>query len=295
MEPLQHFFTQVRFSTRHLFNDRVCGLSPTHYAGTVGYMHFFRGGKLTVIPEDAPPFTLTEPTLIFYPSSRPHHLHGDEVLGAQMLCSIVDSDTGMRRAVQTVLPSVIVIPVSDAPLLHNTLNLLIEEADAKRLGWRMACDRLFEYLIALILRTLVEKGSLDQTVLLGFGDEKLSRALTALHDDLTRDWSLSSLAEVAGMSRSSFAEQFSAMMTVTPMEYVLNTRLLAAKQLLRQGATVKAASTAQVSQARPFLRGPFVVRLGKLPWRGWEWTAPRFSKNSDYTTPCGANRACWFC
>lgn len=265
MEPLQHFFSQAHFSARHLFNDRVCGLSPTHYAGTVGYMHFFRGGKLTVIPEGAPPVTLTEPTLVFYPSSWPHHLHGDDVLGAQMLCSIVDSDIGMRRAVQAVLPAVMIIPVSDAPHLHNTLNLLIAEADAKRLGWRMACDRLFEYLIAQILRTSVEKGALDQTVLLGFGDQKLSRALTAFHDDLAHDWSISSLAEVAGMSRSSFADQFTEMMAITPMEYVLNTRLAAAKQLLRQGVSVKVASAQTSFSSQAVFARAFRRQTGEAP------------------------------
>lgn len=265
MEPLQHFFSQVQFSARHLFNDRVCGLSPTHYAGTVGYFHFFRGGKLKVIPEGASTFAISEPTLIFYPSSWPHHLHGDEVQGAQMLCSIIDSNSGMRRAVQAVLPRVMVIPVSEAPLLHNTLGLLTAEADARRMGWRMACDRLFEYLIAQILRHAIENGAVDQATLSGFGDQRLSRALTTLHDDLTRDWSLASLAEEAGMSRSSFAEYFSAVMAVTPAEYVLNLRLGAAKRLLTQGVSVKAASAATGFSSQAVFARAFRRQTGETP------------------------------
>jgi len=265
MDPLQHFLGQAQFKARHLFSDTICGRSPTYYAGSVGYIHFFRGGKLTVIPDDRESYTLTEPTLIFCPGSWPHRLHGDETLGALMRCSVLDSDTGMRRAMEAVLPRVLVIPVGKLPALHTTLDLLIAEADGKKLGWKLACDRLFEYLVAQILRWAVETGVINQTAMTGFGDPKLARSLAALHSDMTQDWTLENLAALAGMSRSSYAARFSAIMGITPAEYILNLRVSAAKHLLLQGVPVKTAALETGFSAPAVFTRAFRRKVGASP------------------------------
>lgn len=270
MDALEIFLNQVRFNARHLFSDRICGLSPTHYAGTVGYLHFFRGGKLTVLPESADAMTLDRPTLLFYPSAWAHHLHGDEALGAQMLCCVVESGAGMQRVVNTVLPRVLIIPVSDAPGMQATLDVLMTEADGKGMGWRLTSDRLFESLIAQIVRWAVEHDLVSEAMLAGFGDARLARSLNAVHGDLIQDWSVGRLAALAGMSRSSFAARFSEAMGETPADYVLNVRLSAAQNFLLRGFSAKqAAAEAGFSSSAVFARA-FRRSKGLTPL---EWLA----------------------
>lgn len=239
-DAVQIFLSQVEFSATHLFNDIVCGRSPTHYTGEVGYIHFFQGGKLTVLPQGDIPFTLTQPSIVFYPTAWPHHLHGDEVLGARMQCSVIDYRVGMSKFVKATLPPVIVVPVSQYPELQATLQLLVSEGNSKFVGWRTATERLFEYLMALIIRQLVSTKQVEASALAGFGDANIARSIIAVNDDISGDWDLTKMATLSGMSRSSYSARFLAKMNITPAEYVLRLRLTRAKELLKQGVAVKA-------------------------------------------------------
>lgn len=66
-------------------------------------------------------------------------------------------------------------------------------------------------------------------------DEKLSRALTQIHGEPEKKWTLEEMARVAGMSRSIFAERFNALMKVPPAEYLTRWRMLRAKAALDTG------------------------------------------------------------
>ena len=61
--------------------------------------------------------------------------------------------------------------------------------------------------------------------LFALADPQMSSALTALHDDPARRWTLQQLAAVAGMSRSSFAQRFKATVGTPPMDYLANWRM----------------------------------------------------------------------
>jgi AraC family transcriptional regulator, activator of mtrCDE len=64
-------------------------------------------------------------------------------------------------------------------------------------------------------------------------DGKIARALVAIHDRLDEQWTLRSLATVAGMSRSTFALHFSALMGMPPMRYVTSWKVARGKHLLQ--------------------------------------------------------------
>lgn len=61
----------------------------------------------------------------------------------------------------------------------------------------------------------------------------IARALTALHADLGRPWTVAGLARQAGLSRTAFATRFSAMVGQGPMAYALGCRMRRAKAVLR--------------------------------------------------------------
>jgi AraC-like DNA-binding protein len=64
--------------------------------------------------------------------------------------------------------------------------------------------------------------------LFALADKQMGAAIGAMHDDPAHRWSLQSLAERAGMSRSSFAEKFKASVGVAPMEYLTRWRMMLA-------------------------------------------------------------------
>ncbi len=65
-------------------------------------------------------------------------------------------------------------------------------------------------------------------------DPQLAPALQAIHEELDRDWTLTSLAKTARMSRTQFARRFKDTLDQTPIQYLIDWRLSTARQLLRE-------------------------------------------------------------
>ncbi len=70
--------------------------------------------------------------------------------------------------------------------------------------------------------------------LAGLRDPAIGRALSLLHARLNEDWTADKLANEVGMSRSAFAERFTALVGDPPMRYLTNWRMQVAAARLRQ-------------------------------------------------------------
>ena len=66
-------------------------------------------------------------------------------------------------------------------------------------------------------------------------DPQISRALTAIHQTPERTWTVESLAEHVGMSRSGFAARFMQLVEEPPLTYLTRWRMTKASRLLRGG------------------------------------------------------------
>ncbi|WP_328611392.1 AraC family transcriptional regulator [Amycolatopsis sp. NBC_00345] len=75
-------------------------------------------------------------------------------------------------------------------------------------------------------------------LLSGLADPPVAAALGALHADPARSWTVASLAAAAHLSRSVFAERFSARVGRTPISYLLAWRMALAKDALARGRTI---------------------------------------------------------
>lgn len=58
--------------------------------------------------------------------------------------------------------------------------------------------------------------------------------MKAIHENVDRSWTVESLAETAGMSRSAFALRFKSLLGQGPVEYVTEWRMQKALRLLRE-------------------------------------------------------------
>jgi AraC-like DNA-binding protein len=65
-------------------------------------------------------------------------------------------------------------------------------------------------------------------------DPQMGTVLSAIHDRVNTAWTVESLAETAGMSRSAFAARFKDLLGQTPLEYVTEWRMQKAMRLLEQ-------------------------------------------------------------
>lgn len=187
------------------------------------------------------------------PAIRPHdgqplYNDVDEVRlgkgdGATLLGGGVVFTVATAAFVLDMLPHCIRIPASEAGRLRNLLTLLDDETRHGGPGKEAAIRRLAELLVIEAVRCQLRGDAAPQTGWLGaLSDPRLARALSAFHGDITRSWTVESLAAAAGMSRAGFAAAFHAVTGRSPMAYVRSWRLTLAQARLAAGRSI--ASTA---------------------------------------------------
>jgi AraC-like DNA-binding protein len=82
--------------------------------------------------------------------------------------------------------------------------------------------------------------------LAGLRDPYVAAALAAVHHDIARPWTLTSLARTAGLSRAAFAARFTKRVGVPAVRYLQSLRMQRAKTLLHDEQTTVAAVAAKV-------------------------------------------------
>lgn len=266
-----------RFKVRaHLFhNGPLCGLS--HFAAEPGrgFLHVLRRGSMVVThrPRHGAPskVVVNEPTLLFYPRPLAHNFHNAPREGSDFVCATLDFEGGVHHPLACALPALIVLPLREVNGLDHTLALLFAETEHLRCGQRLLADRMFEVLLLQLLRWLLdhpEQAGLPPGLLTGLGHPRLARALTAVHERPGEDWTLASMAEHAGMSRSAFAATFRQEVGEAPAAYLLRWRVSIAQSLLRSGRSIKAtAEELGYASASSFSRA-FTHTAGVSP-RAW--------------------------
>ena len=275
MDRLAPFFERFSLSARMFYSGQQCGLSPNLDEPT-GYLHVLRGGTLTVIRPNARPLVLDTPSILFFPRPQQHRVHGAETSGADLVCATVKFGVGMLNPLTASLPEPFVVPLNALPELAPALELLFSEANSQSSGRQTALDRLFEYVLVLLIRSALKQHLLDSGVLLGLADERLGKAMEGMHKHPEAPWSLEELARLAGMSRARFAARFRQVVGLTPFDYLTDWRLGVAQTMLRKGRSLKIIAAAVGYANATALTRVFTRRLGMSPsdWLAHKETGP---------------------
>jgi len=110
---------------------------------------------------------------------------------------------------------------------------LISEASAPARGNRAVLARLSELLFMEVLQwQLAVTEHAHGGWLAGLNDPQIGRALSLLHADPARAWTVEELAQRAATSRSAFAKRFVNLVGDTPMQYLTNWRMHLARHFL---------------------------------------------------------------
>ena len=116
------------------------------------------------------------------------------------------------------------------------MQALASEMAEQAPGSEVFATRLAEVLFIQTLRAYIASGVewRNKGWLRAIFDPQMGSALSAIHDSVNTPWTVESLAEAAGMSRSSFAARFKELLGQTPLEYVTEWRTQKTMQLLQQ-------------------------------------------------------------
>jgi AraC-like DNA-binding protein len=237
-----------RFSVRaQLFHSgEIHGVE--HFGADCGRLHLLERGRLQVDNGDGAWMEVDEPSLLLYPRPRAHRFRIPVGESVEMACANLHFSGGPDNPLTGSLPPVIVLPLKGLEGANGVLRLIFQEAFGEQCGRRSVVDRLFEVLLVLVLRALMERGQLETGLFAAMRHPGLARALVAMHEAPGEAWSLDRLAETALMSRSHLAETFRETVGRTPGEYLLNYRMLLARDLLADGVPL-AVTAEQVGYA----------------------------------------------
>ncbi|WP_341679190.1 AraC family transcriptional regulator [Niveibacterium sp. SC-1] len=164
--------------------------------------------------------------------------HGGGGAKTVVICGAVHFDDAAAQAVLALLPPALFIDAArsrHAGWVRDTLRLMAEELGEQRAGSEAVATRLADILVIQAIRDWMEGEPAGQGGwLAALNDRQIGRAIAGIHRDPSHAWTLESLAALAAMSRTAFAERFNSLVGVPPMRYLAQWRMQTATRLLRE-------------------------------------------------------------
>lgn len=163
---------------------------------------------------------------------------GDGDSEASLILIECKYDKAMIRPLLSVLPSILP-EVNDEDdgrfeVIDVEIRLLTLEAEHERMGKTAVINHWASIMMIECLRVYIESlPEATENWLKAMKDPFLTKALVAMHEMPSENWTINKLAEVAGMSRSSFAQRFKEVVGIPPLTYLMDYRLRLAARYLR--------------------------------------------------------------
>jgi AraC-like DNA-binding protein len=153
------------------------------------------------------------------------------------------------RRLQEALPAYMHIPAHSrvARGLAGAQDEVCEEIETPGPGTLLLMDRLADVLLVRVLRHYMAHADAHQrSWLTALVDPKIGRALSVMHANPEKPWTVTTLAREAGQSRSGFATRFRAAVGQSPMDYLARWRVEVGADLLVSEALTVGEAAARV-------------------------------------------------
>ena len=169
--------------------------------------------------------------------------HGGGGAATNLVCGAVRFDHPAAHHLIKILPSLISVEAwnsSQMDWIQSLLRFMAAEAKELRPGGETVITRLADILVIQAIRLWIAQDPSAQTGWLGaLQDNQVGRAITLIHRNPARTWTVASLATEVAMSRSAFAARFNELVGEPPMHYVARWRMhVALASLKEDGATL---------------------------------------------------------
>jgi AraC-like DNA-binding protein len=172
---------------------------------------------------------------------RPHHI----------LVGTYDVGGSVCDRALTGLPDVIVADTNAQTAALTAM--LTDETEAMRAGRDAVVIRVLDLLAVTAIRQWMEANpDVSPAWVSAHKDPVVSRALQLIHDNPGGAWTLESLAQQSGSSRSALSRRFSLAMGESPMGYLTCWRLCLASDLLQKTDAPLSAVATRVGYANPY-------------------------------------------
>jgi len=210
-----------------------------------------RGGCWLHLPGNSEPIALASGDLVVFPHDAQHTLSNSEQLPADdfprnqlpdettpgsavnLICGYFEFERHSWNPLIAAMPEVMVIrneASATVPLMDTLGRFLYYEVDTAQQGSALLIDKLSEILFIHVVRSYMNEEK-DHGFITALADSQIGKALSKMHEAPAKLWSVETLANEAGMSRSAFAERFSRLVEMSPMQYLTHWRMTQANEL----------------------------------------------------------------
>lgn len=188
----------------------------------------------------------------------------------QLMYGVMRPDHAASSILMALLPDQLHISrwsQSSTAWLQGTMQFIADEAQEQRPGGEMVITRLADVLVIEAIRTwLNTRGGAESGWVRAVRDPQIGRALVQIHQCPDKDWSVHSLAQVAGMSRSAFSAKFTNLIDMSVKRYLTMWRMhLARDHLLRTTQPISAIAAELGYSSEPTFHRAFKRVFGIPP------------------------------
>ncbi|HZE38920.1 MAG TPA: AraC family transcriptional regulator [Stackebrandtia sp.] len=225
-----------------LSGDRIVAYAPPPtfsigFADT-GTLHIVEEGELEIrIDGDAEAKRVGPGDVVLLPRGDRHVVTDAGTTAAtRWLCGRFTIGDARASHLLESLPAAIVLHGMGGPALEGldvARRMIVIEMRSPSQGSAVMVARILDLIFIQILRVWAAGADTEPNWLVGAVDPHTGPALSAIHRDPGRDWTVEELARVCNLSRSAFAERFAAHVGKPPATYLGQVRLGAAADLLR--------------------------------------------------------------
>jgi AraC-like DNA-binding protein len=263
---LSQVLTLIRLRGEIVYCGELSVASGIAFPAGPAHFYFIQQGQMVISPEASEPVELASGDLVLLPRGDGHtivdtmisHEACIEPFGVEHFDShkrFLRCGNNPENAVRfiggsfffdghrlasslSILPAVIHIPSGasgTSDWLKGIAHFMLEETREAGPGSSLMVSRLIDLLVIRALRAWASAHPTNLGRLGALNEERIARVIDAMHNDPQKDWTLETLASVAVMSRSLFAEKFLVTVGEPPLRYLARWRLTLAADLLKAG------------------------------------------------------------
>lgn len=190
---------------------------------------------------------------------------GDGRHDTLMVCGSIPRHHGNALGLFDLLQGPLIEDLADTGIHQHVFDLMVAEVTKPTLGVQAMTEALMQQCFILLLRRhLLRNGG--SPLFAAVQHPRLTTAVVAVLENPAAPHSVESLASLAGMGRTSFAEQFSRVFGQGPIEFVQKSRLSAAARLLTTtDLPVKVVAASVGYASRSYFSRAFVSAYGTDP------------------------------
>ncbi|MEO0447120.1 MAG: AraC family transcriptional regulator, partial [Verrucomicrobiota bacterium] len=169
---------------------------------------------------------------------------------ASLICGVASVKDPAAQRMIGLLPRIIRMQAATPgnEWLRGSVQMMMQEARSLGPGGDAVITRVSDILVVQAIRHWLQTDPHAQSGWLGaLQDPQVGRALALIHRDPTQPWTVESLAEAVGVSRSGLAARFSDLVGQSPMAYLRQWRFEVARNWLRDTDQTLAEIAARLS------------------------------------------------